>query len=95
VLGWAVREGVTNVVRHGRSRTATIRVHVAEGTAAVDIENDRAADARADVPAATPPDAPGTGLAGLRERVAIVGGKVEAGPLAEGGFRLRVSVPIA
>jgi two-component system sensor histidine kinase DesK len=94
VLGWAVREGVTNVVRHGRSRTATIRVDVADGTAAVDIQNDRVPHDGADV-APGSPDAAGTGLAGLRERVAIVGGQVEAGPLAEGGFRLYVSVPIA
>jgi signal transduction histidine kinase len=35
------------------------------------------------------------GLAGLRERVATVGGVVEAGDLPDGGFRLRVSIPIA
>jgi two-component system sensor histidine kinase DesK len=95
VLGWAVREGVTNVVRHGRSRKATITVDVTGAIAAVDIQNDRLPDNLGDGAAAGSPDAAGTGLAGLRERVAIVGGQVEAGPLAEGGFRLHVSVPIA
>ena len=35
---------------------------------------------------------PGNGLAGLRERLATVGGTVVAGPLADGGFRLRAEV---
>lgn len=95
VLGWAVREGVTNVVRHGRSRTATIRVDVTDRTAAVDIQNDRVPGDRGDRSSPGVETAAGSGLDGLRERVAIVGGEVEAGPLAEGGFRLRVSVPIA
>lgn len=37
---------------------------------------------------------PGSGLSGLAERVAASGGEFEAGPLAEGGFRLRVEVPV-
>ena len=35
----------------------------------------------------------GSGLAGLRERAALVGGELQAGPLAGGGFRLALSVP--
>jgi len=34
------------------------------------------------------------GLDGLRERAATLGGDVEAGPLPDRGFRLRVSVPL-
>jgi two-component system sensor histidine kinase DesK len=98
ILGWAVREGVTNVVRHGRGRSAEIRVEITESDAAVEIRND---PPRGDGPSglAIAPDrtrsaGSGTGLAGLRERVATVGGRVEAGPLPDGGFRLRVSLPI-
>ena len=42
----------------------------------------------------TSDDGAGSGLVGLRERVATVGGEVEAGRSPDGGFRLRVSVPI-
>jgi two-component system, NarL family, sensor histidine kinase DesK len=38
-------------------------------------------------------EATGSGLSGLAERVATFAGEVEAGPLPEGGFRLRVSLP--
>jgi len=36
----------------------------------------------------------GSGLAGIRERVEAVGGRIEAGPLRGRGYRLAVSVPI-
>jgi two-component system sensor histidine kinase DesK len=98
VLGWAVREGVTNIVRHARAGSAEIRVELSSAAAGVDIRNDlragAAADSADDEAGATPRRA-GTGLAGLRERVAMFGGVVEAGPVDDGGFRLHVSVPIA
>ena len=94
VLGWAVREGVTNIVRHARAGSAEIRVELSEATAGVDIRNDVRPGAAVD-DASTTPRRAGTGLAGLRERVAIFGGVVEAGPVDDGGFRLHVSVPIA
>jgi two-component system sensor histidine kinase DesK len=37
----------------------------------------------------------GNGLRGLAERVAALGGRFEAGPCTDGGFRLAVSVPLA
>ena len=92
VLGWAVREGVTNIVRHGRAASAVIRIEVDEAAAGVDIWNDRLASE----PATPVPASPaGSGLVGLRERVAAFGGQVEAGPVDGGGFRLHISVPVA
>ncbi len=90
VLGWAVREGVTNVLRHSEAAAASIRVHAADGTGVVEITDD-GRGAASSVPGARP----GTGLAGLRERAAVLGGRVDAGPLPGGGFSLRVSVPMA
>lgn len=90
VLGWAVREGVTNVLRHSDAAMARIRVHAGDGAGTVEITD----DGRGATPH-EPGSRAGTGLSGLRERAAALGGRVDAGPLPGGGFSLRVSVPMA
>jgi two-component system sensor histidine kinase DesK len=88
LLGWAVREGVTNVVRHSGARRVRIVV-TADGVEIVD-------DGRG--PAEWPAGAGdggaghhgGNGLAGLRERAARAGASVTVGAVEGGGFRLRV-----
>jgi two-component system sensor histidine kinase DesK len=95
VLAWAVREGVTNIVRHGHASAARIHVEQSGVAAGVDIWNDRAGDGMAAAFPGLPASTAGSGLAGLSERVSAFGGVVEAGPIADGGFRLHVSVPIA
>jgi signal transduction histidine kinase len=63
--------------------------------ASVDIWNDRRSGASDDAGlGADVEHGPGSGLAGLRERVARFNGVVDAAPTADGGFRLHVSVPI-
>jgi two-component system sensor histidine kinase DesK len=86
-LGWAVREGTTNVLRH--SAAASCRV-------GFERDGDRVAVVIADDGAGGVPGgngAGGSGLAGLAERVAGCGGRLQAGPRPEGGFQLRVEVP--
>ncbi len=78
LLGWALREGLTNVVRHAHATTCAVRLS-ADG---VEITDDG-------VGCAAPP---GNGLSGLRERVLAAGGSVDAGPLQPSGWRLRVSL---
>jgi len=86
VLAWAVREGTTNVVRHACARRCAIRVHADGDVATVEVEDDGQAAAEA---------GRGSGLAGLAERAARVRGRLEAAALPDGGFRLRVTVPLA
>jgi two-component system, NarL family, sensor histidine kinase DesK len=90
VLAWAVREGTTNVLRHaGDARRVRIRFDVDGSDAALELVNDGTTSDTA--------DAPGTGLAGLAERVARVRGRMDAAPVpaTEGaGFRLAVTVPL-
>jgi two-component system, NarL family, sensor histidine kinase DesK len=83
LFGWAVREGLTNIVRHSHASSCAIRL----SASTVEIVDDgvggtvRGNQAR-----------PGNGLKGLRERVAAAGGVVDAGPLEPRGWRLKVSL---
>ncbi|QDY77701.1 histidine kinase [Streptomyces qinzhouensis] len=86
-LGWVVREATTNVLRHGDPRRCTISLGVVDGTVVLVVENDHA-----DAPSLRP-DSGGSGLAGLRERLAAVGGNLEAGPVRGGRFRVTARVP--
>ncbi len=86
VLAWAVREGVTNVIRHSRATQCVIRLTRDDEGAGVEVADDgqgAAADA-----------SPGSGLRGLVERVAAQGGDFAAGPEPAGGYRLRVRLPL-
>ncbi|HET8844470.1 MAG TPA: sensor histidine kinase [Ktedonobacteraceae bacterium] len=75
-LAWTVREGVTNVIRHSRARQCWIRLKQREGFVEVEVLNDggeRRPEERV--------SRRGSGIAGLRERISLLGGKLEAGPL--------------
>jgi len=84
LFGWVVREGVTNVIRHSRAQ----RVRIALTAKAIEILDDGNG-----LPSGCDATTCGNGLAGLAERATSVGGKLVAGPLESGGFRLRVEVP--
>ena len=83
-----VQEALTNVLKHaGR---ATAQVSVSCGTSEVVIE---VTDDGTGPPAGRHNDS-GQGLAGMRERVALFGGELAAGPLPAGGFAVRARLPI-
>jgi two-component system sensor histidine kinase DesK len=86
VLAWAVREGATNVVRHSNAEHCDIRIRRNGDSAAVEVDDDGSTDVSAG------PD--GCGLVGLAERAKGVRGRLEAGAKPDGGFRLRVTVPL-
>jgi two-component system sensor histidine kinase DesK len=91
-LGWVVREGTTNVLRHSEARTCTITVRTPSGDAvALTLENDGVTGG----PAATSDRVRfGSGLIGLAERIAGLGGEVVAERRAPDGFRLTARLPL-
>jgi two-component system sensor histidine kinase DesK len=91
VLAWAVREGVTNVIRHSRARTCKIRFLDRNTTIRFEVTNDGYnGPQQVDILS-------GSGLTGLSERVTAQGGKLVAAPVSleeYTGFRLMVDLPV-
>ncbi|MFC1401761.1 MULTISPECIES: sensor histidine kinase [Streptacidiphilus] len=86
-LGWVVREAVTNVLRHSEASSCTIRL--AAGSAAVlSVDNDGVPGTEAATGTGS-----GSGLAGLAERLAALGGSLET-EVRSGVFRLTARVPL-
>jgi len=84
-----VQEGLTNVLRHAPQATATVAIDWGEDlviTVTDDGGPEPAQAARGD-------RAPGRGLLGLRERLALYGGTLAAGPQPGGGWQLRAVMP--
>ncbi|NEB05302.1 sensor histidine kinase [Streptomyces sp. SID13726] len=86
-LGWVVREATTNVLRHGDAKRCTVAVLMERERVVLTVENDGA-------PKAPGSGTGGSGLAGLRERLAAVAGTLAAGPASEGVFRVVARVPL-
>ena len=82
-LAWAVREGVTNVLRHSRARHCWITLVETDGSVELEVRDDGVGGS----------GSPGNGIRGLSERLAAVGGALDTSAAA-GGFRLRASVPV-
>jgi two-component system sensor histidine kinase DesK len=81
-----VREAATNVVRHSDARRCAIRLQQLGDDVAIEVDDDGTS--------VTPDDGGGAGLAGLAERARDLDGTFEAGARPEGGFRLRLRVPV-
>jgi len=86
-----VQEALTNVVRHAPGAHAQVRVT----REAVGVVLEVTDDGRGAVPVGAPaPDGSGHGLRGMRERALAVGGTLDAGPTADGGWRVRATLPV-
>ena len=84
-----VQEGLTNTIKHASAKHADVRVRYDGDHVEIEVCDDgRGVDGMAST-------AGGHGLVGMRERVSIYGGKLEAGGRAEGGYRLRARLPVA
>jgi signal transduction histidine kinase len=85
-----VQEALTNVLKHAGPATAQVVVRAAGGVVDVEVCDDgRGGDAAATVGRGT-----GHGLVGMRERVALYGGTVEAGALPGRGYRVRARLAV-
>ncbi|MCD5346034.1 sensor histidine kinase [Agromyces sp. S2-1-8] len=97
-LASVVREATTNILRHSEAATVTIALTTEGGRCELRIVNDGISNQDASAPAtprAAGSRAPGSGLAGLRERLAAVGGTLEHDEDASAGtFELRATVPV-
>jgi two-component system sensor histidine kinase DesK len=80
-IAWALREAVTNVVKHSGARTCRISVEAADGCCVLEVYD----DGRGPTGGST-----GTGIDGLTERIHALGGTIEVGPGKECGFRVQV-----
>jgi two-component system sensor histidine kinase DesK len=85
LFGSLIREAATNLLRHSEAERCTITVARNDGDVVVRIADDGR-------PRAAPGD-DGSGIAGLRERFAAAGGRVDAAPRRERGFALSGRAP--
>jgi signal transduction histidine kinase len=83
-----VQEALTNALKHAGPARAQVVVCYGARDIMVEVTDDGRG-----APAAT--SAQGTGTIGMRERVALFGGELQAGPRPDGGYAVRVRLPIS
>jgi signal transduction histidine kinase len=86
-----VQESLTNVIRHAGPARATVAVRHANGSVEIEVTDDGRGVAAGNRDAGG--EGGGHGLAGMRERAALLGGEMEAGPRRGGGYRVWVRFP--
>src|SRR5256714_727552 len=83
-----LQEATTNVLKHARARRVDIRVHYSPNMLGLDVRDDGPGEG------IDPASSAGHGLIGMRERVALFGGKLHAGRDPAGGFSVHARLPI-
>jgi signal transduction histidine kinase len=84
-----VQEALTNVVKHAVATRAVVRIARDPLGLLIEVTDDGRGRRGADsLPTG------GHGLAGMRERTAMYGGSLDAGPMPDGGFRIRARLPV-
>lgn len=94
VLATALREGVTNILRHSRARRCLIAVRSTGTSIVLTLAND-GADVASRASTGSCPGSGGTGLGNLEVRLASVGGTLTVGCRTSNEFRLEAEVPLA
>jgi signal transduction histidine kinase len=82
-----VQEALTNALKHAGDARASVYVRYGDDSLELEIVDDGAG-------AQAPVASGGQGLVGMRERVALYGGRLDAGRRPTGGFRVRVLLPV-
>ncbi|WP_422770976.1 sensor histidine kinase [Plantactinospora sp. WMMC1484] len=104
-----IQEALTNTVKHAGARRVTVRLEIDARSVRLDIVDDgtrrttdestrRTTDdgaGRVTVGGSGPAAAQGHGIAGMRERVAALGGTFTAGAVEGGGYAVRATIPVA
>jgi len=80
-----LQESLTNVLRHAGSVPVRVRIEVADGTLGLEVRNPLTAD--------IPGPGRGSGLRGIRERAALLGGRARTGP-DQGDWQVHVELPL-
>ena len=89
-----VQEALTNVTRHTGQACTTVHLQYGPGLLTVQVDDDGAGNGGSGGGGAPAPQpTSGMGLIGMRERVSALGGSLDAGPRAGGGFRVRAELP--
>jgi signal transduction histidine kinase len=81
-----VQEALTNTLRHAGEAHAWVAVRYGGEDVEIEVANDGRSDNG---------DGSGHGLVGMRERVALCGGELTAGPREGGGYRIAARLPVA
>jgi signal transduction histidine kinase len=100
-----VQEALTNVSRHagsagGNTARACVQIGYEPDTLTVQVDDDGDGPRRPAHPepvngdSASTAQGRGLGLMGMRERVSALGGRLHAGPRADGGFRVQAEIPV-
>lgn len=83
-----IQEALTNTLKHAPGASAEVHVDFRNGELDVEVLDTGGQTGPIDAPPG------GHGLTGMRERVAVYHGHLEAGPRAEGGYMVRVRLPL-
>lgn len=84
------REGVQNVLKHSGARHAILRIQYGVREVSVTLEDDGTGGRQGGID-----DGPSLGLRLIRQRLELLGGRLQAGPLEDGGFALRGHIPLS
>jgi signal transduction histidine kinase len=82
-----VQEALTNTLKHARASRADVSVRYRDSEVEVEVLDDGVAGGVAG-------GGGGRGIVGMRERAALVGGELSAGPHAAGGYGVRARMPL-
>ncbi|HEX5689781.1 MAG TPA: histidine kinase, partial [Roseiflexaceae bacterium] len=89
----AAQEGLTNVCKYAQAQQVHVLVSYDGSVAEVHVRDDGCGAVNTSPTSPAPGTTGHFGLAGLRERAALLGGAIQTGPLPQGGFALTMTIP--